>query len=87
MLWSGSEEELIAFLRNLNNFHPFLNFKAYNNIGDKSVEFLATMRSITNEGFIKTKLHVKPGKRCTYLINSSCQPKHICENILLLSCS
>ena len=34
-----------------------------------------------NEGFIKTNLYVKPDKHCTYLLNSSCHPKHICENI------
>ena len=74
-------EELIAFLRHLNNFHPFLKFKASYNISEKSVEFLDTVISITNDGFIKTNLYVKPGKRCTYLLNSSCHPKHICENI------
>ncbi len=31
--------------------------------------------------FIKTNLHVKPGKRCSYLILSSSHPKHITENI------
>lgn len=81
LLWSGSEQDLLKFISHLNKFHPFLKFKASYNLETKSVEFLDTLISITEEGFIKTSLYVKPGKKCTYLLPSSCHPKHICENI------
>ena len=80
-LWNGTEEELTDFVKYLNRFHPFLKFKASYNFTTKSVNFLDTIISITDEGFIKTTLYTKPGKKCTYLLPKSCHPSHICDNI------
>ena len=65
----------------MNDFHPFLKFKANFDFESKSVEFLDTVVSITDLGYIKTTLFTKPGKKCTYLMPSSCHPSHICNNI------
>ena len=64
-----------------NNFHPYLKFKASYDFVNKSVVFLDTVISITDDGFIKTDLYVKPGRKCNYLLPSSCHPSHICKNI------
>lgn len=80
-LWNGTEQELLKFIEHLNNYHPFLKFKASYNFTTKSVAFLDTVISIDENGFIKTNLYVKPGKRCSYLLLSSSHPKHITENI------
>ena len=81
LLWTGSENELLKFISHLNKFHPFLKFKASYNFETRTVEFLDTLISITNDGFIKTSLFVKPGKKCSYLLPSSCHPTHITGNI------
>ena len=80
-LWSGNEQDLKKFINHLNNFHPYLKFKANYNFETKSVEFLDTVISISSENFIKTTLFVKPGKKCTYLLPSSCHANFITLNI------
>ena len=80
-LWNGSEKDLLDFIDYLNNFHPYLKFKASYDFVNKSVVFLDTVISITDDGFIKTDLYVKPGRKCNYLLPSSCHPSHICKNI------
>ena len=79
--WTGTEQQLLKFIEHLNNFHPYLKFKASYNFETKSVEFLDTVISIDKNGYIKTDLFVKPGKKCSYLLTSSCHPSHITENI------
>ena len=79
--WTGTERQLLKFIEHLNNFHPYLKFKASYNFETKSVEFLDTVISIDKNGYIKTDLFVKPGKKCSYLLTSSCHPSHITENI------
>ena len=79
--WTGSESELKDFIKHLNDFHPFLKFKPSYDFERKSVVFLDTVISINENGFIKTSLYVKPGRKCNYLLPSSCHPSHICENI------
>lgn len=79
--WTGSEQELLAFINHLNNFHPFLKFKASYNFVTRSVDFLDTVISINDNGLISTTLYVKPGKRNNLLLTSSCHPNHIFENI------
>ena len=81
MLWTGSEVELLNFLEHINNIHPLIKFKASYDFQSKKVEFLDTVISITEQGFIKTSLFTKPGKKCTYLLPSSCHPGHITQNI------
>ena len=78
-LWNGSEKDLLDFIDYLNNFHPYLKFKASYDFVNKSVVFLDTVISITDDGFIKTDLYVKPGRKCNYLLPSSCHPSHICK--------
>ena len=80
-LWNGTEHQLIEFIEYLNNFHPYLKFKASYDFVTKSVVFLDTVISITDNGFIKTDLYVKPGRKCNYLLPSSSHPSHICKNI------
>ena len=80
-LWNGTEAQLIEFINYLNSFHPYLKFKASYDFVNKSVIFLDTIISISDDGFIKTDLYVKPGRKCNYLLPSSCHPKHITQNI------
>ena len=80
-VWTGDEAELLQFIDHLNKFHPFLKFKASYNFETRSVDFLDTIISITNNNLIKTNLYEKAGKKCSYLITSSCHPKHNIENI------
>ena len=79
--WTGSENDLIQFIKYLNDFHPYLKFKANYDFSKKSVVFLDTIISLTNDNFIKTDLYEKPGRKCNYLLTSSCHPSHITENI------
>lgn len=65
----------------MNKFHPLLKFKANYDFDLKIVEFLDTVISIDSEGYIKTTLFTKPGKKCTYLSPNSCHPRHVTENI------
>lgn len=81
MLWTGTEEQLVQFLTHINNIHPLIKFKASYDFTTKKVEFLDTVISVTEQGFIKTSLFSKPGKKCTYLLPSSCHPGHITQNI------
>ena len=81
MLWTGTEKDLLDFVEHLNKSHPLLKFKVNYNFQSKSVEFLDTIISISSDGFIKTTLYTKPGKKCSYLLPSSCHPSHVTENI------
>ena len=40
-----------------------------------------TVVTVTEEGYIKTNLYIKPGTKCTYLSPASCHPNHITKNI------
>ena len=81
MLWTGTEDQLLLFLTHINNIHPLIKFKASYDFTTKKVEFLDTVISVTEHGFIRTSLFTKPGKKCTYLLPSSCHPGHITQNI------
>ena len=72
---------MLDFVAHLNKSHALLKFKVNYNFQSKSVEFLDTIISISSDGFIKTTLYTKPGKKCSYLLPSSCHPSHVTENI------
>ena len=80
-LWNGSENELLKFIKHLNDFHPYLKFTASYDFTKKTVVFLDTVISVTKDNFIKTDLYEKPGRKCNYLSPLSCHPSHITENI------
>ena len=48
-LWNGTEAQLIEFINYLNSFHPYLKFKASYDFVNKSVIFLDTIISISED--------------------------------------
>lgn len=65
----------------MNSFHSMLKFKANYHFVTRKVEFLDTVISISEDGFLQTTLFTKPGKKCNYLLPSSCHPSHVTKNI------
>ena len=84
-LWTGSEAELMEFVKHLNSFHPTIKFKCKNgsnyNFETRSVDFLDTTMWIDQNGFIQTTLYTKPSRVVQYLLPSPSHPSHITKNI------
>ena len=61
MTWTGSYEDFMLCVQNLNNSHP--SFKFDYEISAKEISFLDTTVYITEEGTLKAKLYKKPTDR------------------------
>ena len=72
LLWNGSEDELKAFLEQLNQLHPTIKFDAH--YSKTSVEFLDTKVYKSPSGKLQTTLYIKPTDRQSYLHSKSYHP-------------
>ena len=83
--WRGSEEELLEFVKFLNNYHPTIKFKCKRGVNydfnTRSVDFLDTTIWVDSNGDIQTTLYTKPSRVVQYLLPSSSHPSHITKNI------
>ena len=70
---SCSRTELDCFINFVNNFHPALQFTW--EISETSVSFLDILVSINGNG-LSTSVFYKPTDSHSYLLFSSCRPKH-----------
>ncbi|KAL8603505.1 hypothetical protein ACOMHN_038646 [Nucella lapillus] len=78
LLWTGTDEELAAFIRHLNSFHNSIKFTI--NIEESSISFLDIRISI-NSGYLQSDVFTKPTDTHAYLHRTSCHPRHVTENI------
>ena len=81
MIWTGSEEEFLEFIRKLNEMHPTIKFTYSYNLTTRSTTFLDTQVTINQSKSIVTDLYKKETDRVQYLLPSSCHPSHIFNNI------
>ena len=80
IIWTGSEEEFLAFMKKINTLHATIKFTCSYDIKNRSTTFLDTTVKITDEG-IETDLYQKPTDRVQYLLPSSCHPAHTFKSI------
>ena len=73
-IWPHGEEELVEFLKKMNQFYPSIKFMA--EWSAKSVSFLDTKVMVENEICLPTDLYVKPTDTHQYLHKDSCHPSH-----------
>ena len=79
LIWTGSKEEFIRFVEELNQCHESIKFDY--EISDESIHFLDTTVYITEEGTLKTKLYTKPTDRQNYLHRKSAHPESLIKSI------
>jgi len=79
LIWTGTEEELKAFLEFLNSLHPTIKFTHDYDFTTKSVNFLDTKITI-KDGNISTDLFQKETHSDQYLLPTSTHPPHCTKN-------
>lgn len=79
--WTGSSDDLRAFIKFMNEFHPAIKFTCEFDFATRSVEFLDMRIWVDEDGVIQTDLFVKKNAKNQYLLPSSNHPSHICKNI------
>ena len=72
LIWEYSEEELLDFIKYLNNAHPSIKF-TYQYSSDKAT-FLDVDIYKNNDGTLGTSVHVKKTNNHQYIEYSSCHP-------------
>ena len=80
IFWTGTEQQLRAFMDKINSMHDTLKFTCSYNLADRSTNFLDLKITLTDDG-IQTDLYRKPTDRVQYLLPSSCHPAHTFKNI------
>lgn len=73
LLWTGTFDELLIFVEDLNKLHPTIKFDAKHS--KTTVEFLDTRIYKSKDGKLQTTLYTKPTDRQSYLHNKSYHPK------------
>ena len=77
-LWEGTEEELLQFQETTDNIHPRI--KTEMKYSRNSIEFL-DVRTILENGKIKTDLHTKDTDKHQYLKPTSNHPHYVIDSI------
>ncbi|XP_078600510.1 uncharacterized protein LOC144875445 [Branchiostoma floridae x Branchiostoma japonicum] len=77
-VWTRSEEELKAFIQDLNEAHRTIKFTV--ETSKTSINFL-DVTVIISEGEITTDLYTKPTDKHQYLLRNSSHPKHCKQGI------
>ena len=72
LLWTGTLDELLKFLEELNKLHPTIKFDA--KYSKTTVEFLDTRIYKSDDGKLHTTLYTKPTDRQSYLHSKSYHP-------------
>ena len=80
IIWLGTEEEFITFMKTINSLHPTIKFSCEYNIKERFTTFLDTKITIINNR-IETDLYRKPTDQVQYLLPSSSHPSHIFTNV------
>ena len=80
IFWTGTEEQLLAFMTRINNIHPTIKFTSSYNLKERSTNFLDLKITITDNG-IETDLYRKETDCIQYLLPTSCHPAHVFNNI------
>ena len=75
IFWSGSEEQLLAFMAKINTMHDTIKFTCSYNLKERSTNFLDLKITISDEG-ITTTLYRKETDRVQFLLPTSCHPAH-----------
>ena len=72
-IWTGSEQDLLRVLNELNSLHPTIKFDM--NYSREKIDFLDTTVIITRESSLQTTIYSKPTDRKAYLHAKSYHPK------------
>jgi hypothetical protein len=80
-IWRASVEDLEAFIKFINDQHPYIKFTATYDNTTKTIPFLDMSVSINDDGLLETDLFRKETAKVQYLLTSSCHPGHITKNI------
>ena len=80
IIWTGTEEEFLEFMKKINNLHDTIKFTHSYNKVDKSTTYLDMTVKISKNK-IETDLYRKPTDKIQYLLPSSCHPSHIFKSI------
>ncbi|XP_072050367.1 uncharacterized protein [Amphiura filiformis] len=78
MIWTHSKDELEQFINHANQIHPSIKFTS--DYSPSQVNFLDVAVKLS-EGQIHTDLYSKPTDKHTYLLPTSCHPRHCTRNI------
>jgi hypothetical protein len=78
MLWTGTDDELDAFIKHINSYHSTIKFTVESST--TSIPFLDIKISLV-DGFLQTDLYSKPTDTHSYLHYQSCHPSHVVKNI------
>ncbi|XP_072025089.1 uncharacterized protein [Amphiura filiformis] len=78
MIWTHSKDELEQFINHANQIHPSIKFTS--DYSPSQVNFLDVVVKLS-EGQIHTDLYSKPTDKHTYLLPTSCHPRHCTRNI------
>jgi hypothetical protein len=79
MIWTGSEENLLKFFKEINNVHESIKFDCKYSF--HSINFLDTTVFKNNTKSLSTRLFTKPTDRPAYLHSNSYHPKSLIKNI------
>ena len=79
LIWTSTEEKLLAFIEELNNLHESIKFDV--KYSTKSINMLDTTVFIDSLNFLRTTLYVKPTDRQSYLHYKSEHPTNMKNNI------
>ena len=80
-IWHGTQEELMDFVTFANSILPSINVTVDYDFENRSVNYLDMKVLIDEEGYIRTDLYKKENLKISYLLPSSCHPRHISKNI------
>ena len=78
-LWTGTEQNLLEFFKEINSIHPTIKFDF--NYSKKSINVLDTTIIITEDRRLKTTIYSKPTDQKAYLHAKSYHPKSTKEAI------
>ena len=79
MIWTGTKQELLIFLENLNSKHKTIKFE--HNISHSRISFLDTLIYIDKNNTLQTTLYRKPTEQQSYLHAHSYHPKSLKRRI------
>ena len=79
MIWTGTKQELLIFLENLNSKHKTIKFE--HNISHSKISFLDTLIHKDKNNTLQTTLYQKPTDQQSYLHAHSDYPKSLKRSI------
>ena len=80
MLWTGTENQFLAFMNKTNLVHPTIKFTHSYNLKERLTTFLDTSVQVIN-GKLVTDLYRKETDKVQYLLPNSNHPSHKFKNI------